>query len=323
MTAISVNYCKMINMLRKLSPHERLELLQIYFSARMNKELSQEQELNVSAICKSRGISRNTFYRWKRRFEREGYSGLFDRRVGRKQLPKRTIIPEELVQRMIFFRKFLGLSFRQIAEALQRFLCVSHTTIRRILHMQGFPGRVYKRRKKKYIRFSAKKCDEIWQIDHSRSDFDGKWRLVILDDHSRMVLCCEEVSSLESSECCKLLLRTIKRFAGRKPQKLLSDNHRSFRSRVFKELLACLGIKAVHSSVHHPQTLGKVERFNRTFQENAWYFPSPRAYLRYYNFEKKHAALAGNTPGEVYFQKEGFKMRAKISSLGVTVTRLG
>lgn len=285
----------------------------------MEKELCTE-ELKITNLCKSRGISRNTFYRWKRRFEREGHNGLFDRTPGRKRLPGRTIIREELVQKIIHLRLSRGLSFRQLAEALQRFLVVSHTTIRRILYLRGFKGRVYKRRKKTWKRFSAKKPDEMWQIDHSRSDFDRKWRLVIIDDHSRMVLCCDEVSSLESSECCKLLMRTIKNLGGRRPTKLLSDNHSAFRSREFKGLLSRLGIKAVHSSVHHPQTLGKVERFNRTFQENAWYFPSPQAYIQYFNFEKSHAALSGKVPAEFYLFEEGFKKSNRISSLGVVVT---
>lgn len=289
----------------------------------MEKELCSEHELTVTSLCASRGISRNTFYRWKKRFELDGHSGLFDRAAGRKRLPGRTIIPEALVHRMIFYRKFIGLSFRQIAEALQRYLLVSHATIRRILHTRGFPGRVYKRRKKSWQRFSSKQPDEMWQIDHSRSDFDGKWRLVIIDDHSRMVLCCEEVSSLESSECCKLLLRTIRKFAGRRPAKLLSDNHRAFRSRIFKELLSHLGIKAVHSAVHHPQTLGKVERFNRTFQENAWFFPSPKNYIQYFNYEKGHSALAGKIPAERYFPRKDFKRKNTISSLGDIVTQLG
>ncbi len=248
---------------------------------------------------------------------------MFDRPAGRKQLPGRTSIPEELVQRMIFCRQFLGLSFRQIAEALQRFLVVSHTTIRRILHLRKVTGRVYKRRKKVWQRFESKKPDELWQIDHSRSDFDGKWRLVIMDDHSRMVLCCEEVSSLKSKECCALLLQPITKLAGRRPRKLLSDNHRAFRSRAFKELLSRLGIRAVHSSVHHPQTLGKVERFNRTFQENAWLFEHPQAFLKYYNSERTHSSLFGRTPAERYFREEGFKSTIEISSLGRIVTRLG
>jgi transposase InsO family protein len=147
---------------------------------------------------------------------------------------------------------------------------------------------------------------------------------VILDDHSRFVLCCEGVASLASSTVAQLLVRTINTYGGRRPAKLLSDNHRAFRSRAFKGLLSRLGIKAVHSSVHHPQTLGKVERFNRTFQENAWLFPSPQAYLRYYNYEKRHSALGGGAPpATAYFAQETFKDSKSISSLGVTVTRLG
>ncbi len=84
-----------------------------------------------------------------------------------------------------------------------------------------------------------------------------------------------------------------------------------------------IGIKAVHSAVHHPQTLGKVERFNRTFQENAWFFPSAQAFIRYYNFEHKHASLGRKSPAECYFPKNDLKRSQTISSLGDVVTQLG
>jgi transposase InsO family protein len=128
---------------------------------------------------------------------------------------------------------------------------------------------------------------------------------------------------LKSQECCALLVQTIEKFGGRQPRKLLSDNHRAFRSRIFKGLLRRLGIRAVHSSVHHPQTLGKVERFNRTFQENAWLFEGPQAFLRYYNYERVHSSLQGKTPADRYFPSKEFRSKSAISSLGRTVTKLG
>ncbi|MGW1742019.1 helix-turn-helix domain-containing protein [Nocardia sp. NPDC001965] len=40
---------------------------------------AEEVSGNVAATCRYYGISRNVFYRWKRRFEDEGLEGLKDR----------------------------------------------------------------------------------------------------------------------------------------------------------------------------------------------------------------------------------------------------
>jgi transposase InsO family protein len=281
---------------------------------------------SVAALCRSRGISRATFYRWKQRFTAEGHRGLFDRPAGRPPLPQRTIIPEELIQRMVFWRRWLGLSLRQIQEALRRFLIVSHVTVRRVLRLWGAPGRVYKRRKKRWQRFERSQPDDLWQIDHSLSDFDGQWRLTILDDHSRLVVCCQPVPSLEAKWVGAVLLRTIRQLGGRKPQQLLSDRGSAFRNHALWQLLRALDIQLVYARVRHPQTVGKLERFHRTFQENAWLFETPQAFVRYYNCERVHGALNGQTPAERYWPTpttKGIKKELVLTSLGKTVTRFG
>jgi transposase InsO family protein len=316
---------------RRLSPKERLECLQIYFSASKKKTAAAQgggvvaEPTSVAALCRSRGIARTTFYRWKQRFTAEGHRGLFDRPAGRPPLPQRTVIPQELIQRMVFWRRWLGLSLRQIQEALRCFLIVSHVTVRRVLRLWGAPGRVYKRRKKRWQRFERSQPDELWQIDHSLSDFDGQWRLTILDDHSRMVLCCQPVPSQSSPWVCALLLRTIQQLGGRKPKQLLSDHGSAFRNHALWQLLRVLGIRPVYARVRHPQTVGKLERFHRTFQEQAWLFETPQAFVYYYNSERAHGALAGQTPAERYWPTttEEVKKAPKLTRLGRTVTRFG
>jgi transposase InsO family protein len=302
---------------RRLSPHERCELVQIYLSARAAPELLPAagggRRLTVTGLCQQHKISRQTFYRWLRRFEHEGHQGLVDRPAGRPPLSGRTFIPQELIQRMVFWRRWLG-------------FIVSHVTVRRILRLWGAPGRVYKRRKKRWQRFERSAPDELWQIDHSQSDFDGQWRLTILDDHSRMVLCCQPVPSPSSPWVCALLLRTIQQLGGRKPKQLLSDHGSAFRNHALWQLLRALDIRPVYARVRHPQTVGKLERFHRTFQEHAWLFETSQAFVHYYNYERTHGALAGQTPAERYWSTtttEEVKKAPKLTRLGRTVTRFG
>jgi transposase InsO family protein len=313
----------MVMVHRRLSPQKRIELLQIYFSAQATPGF--QPKLTVTTLCRQYGISRQTFYRWLRRFEQEGYRGVFDRPAGRTRLPLRTVLWPALVQRMLVLRRWLGLSYRQIAEALRQFVVVSHVTVRRILQLQGVAGRVYKRTKKRWRRFERSAPDELWHVDHSKSDFDGQWRLTILDDHSRFVVCCQVVPDRGTEQVCTLLEHTIRRLGGRRPTLLLSDNARSFRSRRFRALLARLGIRATYARVRHPQTLGKLERFHRTFQDNAWVFEQPEYFVRYYNWERHHSGIGGQIPAERYWptKTKAIKKEAVLTSLGKAVTRFG
>ncbi|KAE8217951.1 hypothetical protein CF326_g9293 [Tilletia indica] len=64
-----------------------------------------------------------------------------------------------------------------------------------------------------------------------------------------------------SSEAAVRLLETIVTFFG-KPASLLTDNGAEFISYAFTMALSRFGIKPLHTSPYHPQTNGKVERFN-------------------------------------------------------------
>ena len=297
--------------------------MQIYLSARATPGLAPP--LTVTALCASYGISRQTFYRWLRRFEREGYAGLFDRPAGRPQLPHRTCLFAELRPQIIFWRRWLGLSCRQITAVLRQWVQVSHVTIRRLLRLWGVPGRVYKRTKKRWQRFERAQPDDLWQLDHSWSDFDGQWRLSILDDHSRFVVCCQVVPDLSAATVCRLLTQTIAQLGGRRPRQLLSDHGSAFQSAAYRQLLARLGIQPVYARVRHPQTVGKLERFHRTFQENAWLFEHPEQYLQYYNEERGHTALGGLPPTARYWGRsaETIKNPVVLTSLAKAVTRFG
>ena len=49
-------------------------------------------------------------------------------------------------------------------------------------------------------------------------------------------------------------------------KEILTDQGTSFMSRTLRELYELLGIRSIKTSVYHPQTVGLVERFNRTLK---------------------------------------------------------
>ena len=93
---------------------------------------------------------------------------------------------------------------------------------------------------------------------------------------------------------------------GIETKRVMTDNGSCYRSKMFNELLTRRGIKHKYTRPYRPQTNGKVERFNRTLQEE-WAYARPyqseseRAaafpgFLHHYNHHRGHTSLKGSTP---------------------------
>jgi len=89
----------------------------------------------------------------------------------------------------------------------------------------------------------------------------------------------------------------------------MTDNAFAYRhSRAFRAAVAELGARHILIRPHHPETNGKVERFNRTLLEE-WAYVRPYtsnaqrvrllpAWLHMYNHHRTHTALGGRPPAE-------------------------
>jgi transposase InsO family protein len=109
----------------------------------------------------------------------------------------------------------------------------------------------------------------------------------VLDDHSRVVY--SEIHDDERAETAAgVMRRAAAWFAERGVtiQRVLSDNGSAYKSHLWRDTCAELGISVRKTRPYRPQTNGKIERFHRTLAEG-W------AYSRHYNSESaRRAALA-------------------------------
>jgi transposase InsO family protein len=137
----------------------------------------------------------------------------------------------------------------------------------------------------------------------------GECLHVMLDDHSRVTY--TEVHPDETSATAsEFLERGVTWFAslGVISKRVLTDNHPTYRSGLWRHTCQLLGMRAMRTRPRRPQTNGKCERWNRTLMEEelrAGSYPSPQAraiaienYVRHYNSRRPHTALAGKTPFE-------------------------
>ena len=128
----------------------------------------------------------------------------------------------------------------------------------------------------------------------------------VIDDHSRVAYA--EVHDDETAATATAVLRrAVAWFADRgvSTQRVLSDNGSAYRSFLWRDVCAELGIKPSRTRPRRPQTNGKIERFHRTMSDGWGYarcYSSETerrdalpAWLHEYNHHRPHTAC-GNKP---------------------------
>jgi transposase InsO family protein len=128
----------------------------------------------------------------------------------------------------------------------------------------------------------------------------------VVDDHSRVAYA--EIHNDERKETAVAVLkRAVAWFAARdvRVERVLSDNGSCYKSKLWKQTCAALGITVKKTRPYRPQTNGKIERFHRTLADG-WAFSrfygseSARrnalpAWLHHYNHHRLHTAI-GKVP---------------------------
>ena len=301
---------------------------------RMAAALAQGVD-DVAAFCRAQGISRQTYYKWHKRFEREGLDGLRDRTRRPNAIPLAT--PVQVEDAIVRARKELAdagefngpfsIADRLAAQGVTP--VPSRATIARILARRGqVRPQPRKRPRSSYRRFQAGRPNEMWQSDWTEwrlIDADGTRRPVAiagtLDDHSRFLVGIAAGSGDGNGELVWAVM-TAAISAHGVPMSSLTDNglcysnrHRAdHRPARFEANLAALGCQSIASTPYHPQTCGKIERFWQTLKKwlrareaNHGPYRSLAAlnrdldlFAEHYNTRRPHRALHGRTPATAY-----------------------
>jgi transposase InsO family protein len=145
---------------------------------------------------------------------------------------------------------------------------ISRQTVNSILKRHRRNGSPYKRNKKDWKYFRARKPNGLWQID-IKGPFllDGKrlYALVIVDDHSRFIIYCGLYTSIKKEEVVTGLKWAVKRYGY--PKRLLCDNGAQFKSNDLKCWCKTHKVHYEPAPPNYPETKGKVERTIRNLKE--------------------------------------------------------
>jgi transposase InsO family protein len=235
----------------------------------------------VSEVARAYGVSRSWLYELLARYAAEGEAA-FEPRSRRPKTSPSAAGPGtvELIARL---RKDLagqGLDAgpHTIAWHLREHhrVAVSPATVSRYLSRLGLvtpdPAR---RPRSSYTRFAAELPNECWQSDFTHCPLaDGRDAQVLtwLDDHSRYALSVTAHAPVTGADVLEAFRAACARHGA--PASTLTDNGMVFTTRRRGRSANCLeaeldrlGIRQKNGRPNHPQTQGKVERFQQTLKK--------------------------------------------------------
>ena len=286
----------------------------------------------VAHIAVELGVSRQTAYRWVRRFRAEGPAGLPDRSSQPRSSPARTSSERE--QAVLDARRASRFGPLRIAALTG----VPARTVGRILHRHGVPhladcdpltGAAIRATRTTANRYERARPGELIHLDVKklgRIPEGGGWRAhgrseqvrgngigydyvhVAIDDYTRVGY-AEVLPDEKGATAAGFLTRAAAYFAGHgigRIERVITDNAFAYRkSAAFRQTVADLGAVQRFIKPHCPWTNGKAERFNRTLQTEWAYrqiFTSSgdrqaalAPWLQHYNTERIHTGI-GTTP---------------------------
>lgn len=271
-------------------------------------------------LLKQLGISYSTYYSWKKKYRTEGISGLSKCKPG----PVRTwnrLLDRERDEVLKVARYHPELSPRLLAIKItdECEFSVSETAVYKTLKENNLivPRPITEMPAQKEWRHKTSRCDEIWQCDATYMFIAG-WGyykyIPVLDDYSRRVL-SSELKPDETGYSISDSVEAAREEAVRLGHKLdpapvlLTDNGSGFIGDVLNDYLRMNGIRHIYGKPYHPQTQGKVERFNRTIKQKTTYlivYCSPdelqasiKKAVDEYN-SRPHESLSNVSPNDVY-----------------------
>jgi transposase InsO family protein len=280
---------------------------------------------NVAEFCRREQISRQTFYKFRRRFRDGGVDGLRDRSRRPLTSPGQTSAEvEDIVvrRRKRLIEQGLDHGAQSIAWSLQREglqAVPSPSTVWQILTRRGLiTPQPQKRPKSATKRFCFARPNECWQSDWTRWWLTDHRAVAIagsLDDHSRYLVGLRAAAGDADGDLVwSVILAGINECGI--PLMSLSDNGIVYTGRfhshesAFEINLRALGVRTINSAPFHPQTCGKIERFWQTLKK--WLSARDPAatvdelndlleeFRSFYNHQRPHRGLHGATPAEAF-----------------------
>ena len=277
----------------------------------------------ISSLCEEYGISRQTGYKWLRRYREGGVQGMGNRSRRPQVMPRR--ISESVRERILSLRFRTGWGARKVLKVLGRRHPREEFPVRSTVNEMFRRAGLVKRRRSRSVagphpgRPGAVPTspNELWT-----TDFKGQFKtgdglycypLTIADSASRFILAVQALPSTKGSLALPIFERTFRRYG--LPKTIRSDNGVPFASTGLARLsdlsvyFMKLDISIELIEPGHPEQNGIHERMHKSLKARLLKKPaaSLRAqqrgfneFVREFNEERPHEALDDETPASRY-----------------------
>ncbi len=257
------------------------------------------------------GIPKSSYYRWLRRQPDSG----------NRKRPWNRITPDEEDKILAVARESPELSSRQLSAWItdNEGFAVSESTVYRILRREGLVKRQETQlTAAKEYHTKTTRPHQMWATDASYFrvvDWGWYYLVTVMDDYSRFILAWKLQKDMSANSFIEVVQGAVDATGMtdvpvEDRTKLLSDNGAGYVSRAFRNYLRLVGIGHILAAPFHPQTNGKVERYQQSLKREVnqlpYELPSQleRAiadFVDYYNYRRYHKALGNVTPADVLY----------------------
>ncbi|TMG11970.1 MAG: IS481 family transposase [Chloroflexi bacterium] len=263
---------------------------------------AQEVTGNVALTCRYYGVTRPSYYKWLRRYEELGVDGLRDR--SRRPRVSPTATKAAVVDRIIYLRQ--NYHFGPLKIAMYRIL--------RRLDLSRLPtSQRYKRHKERWKHYEKQRPGvsveiDVKFIDPIRGVRKKHYQFTAIDDCTRLRV-LKIYGQLNQKTAIQFADYVLEKLPFRVEQ-IQTDNGAEFQSAFHWHLLD-RGLRHVYIRPLTPRLNGKVERSHRIDDEEFYRMLAGEViddakifniklqeWEHFYNFERPHGALAGQTPYE-------------------------
>ena len=273
------------------------------------EECRKRWGLSSRRFCQAAEIPYSTFARWWARWRRAGKYALLDRSRRPKRSPQ--ALPGIVLDIVRRAQRELGTGVRRLHAYLQQagLISCSLSSVYRVLSRCGALVRRPRKPKPIWTRYARAIPGERSQMDLKYLP-QGRYQLTLIDDCSRL-LAATVLERRTTAAVCRALPRLLEAFPF--PLRCIQTDNGSEFGRDLTRLLQSGGIRHTRIRPRTPRLNGKVERVQRTVQEEFWdgIGPGPRLqwerslqdYVRAYNQHRLHSALGYSTPMQYALQR--------------------
>jgi putative transposase len=282
--------------------------------------LVQGSQLGVKRTLEELDVPRSSFYRWYRRYRKEGYDGLANRSPNCRRFWNK--IPDCEKQRVIDVALAKPeLTPRELAWEITdgHGTFISESSVYRILRdydLVSSPAYIVLSASDEF-KHKTSQVNQLWQTDFTYFKIIGwGWYYLstVLDDYSRYIIAWLLTKTMAADDVKKTLELALNKtgVSGvevRHRPRLLSDNGPCYLAGELGDYLDQHGIEHTRGRPYHPMTQGKIERYHRTMKNvinlEHYYLPwqlehKISKFVQYYNHQRVHESLDNLTPADVY-----------------------